>query len=185
MDEAVERDVRAYATERGFRGETIERWIRLSAEDGAALWELTRELRLGENQLRDLWEWAEEIAARDQRTLAATLAGDSLGAARRAPGGRHERLKAFKMSLRRLRFPSLARAEDRAAALIASLELPAGVRLSVPEFLEGDQVRAEIIASDAASLAAAARRLVDAATSPACEEIFELLSEAPDPSGSD
>lgn len=185
MDEAIERELRAYGRERGFRADTLERWIGLPPEDAEALWELTREMRLGENQLRDLWEWAEEIAVRDHRTLAAVLASEPLRAARRSAGGRNERLKAFKADLRRLRFPSLAKAEERAAALIANLDLPAGVRLHLPDFFEGDHVRAELIARDAAGLAAAARRLAAAAATPACEEIFELLSEAPDSTGSD
>jgi len=185
MDEELAGSIRVYAEQRGFHAESTERWLAMSNEDAAALWDLTRDLRLGENQLRDLWEWAEEIAARDRTTLAAVLASDSLLVARRIAGGRKDRLKAIKASLRRLRFPILARTQHRIGALIASLELPAGVRLSVPDFLEGDEVRAEIVARDPRSLAAAARRLEVAAATSACEEIFELLSEAPESSDSD
>ena len=185
MDEELEREIRAYARERGFHAETIERWVGMSGADARALWELAREMRLGENQLRDLLEWAEEVAARDRTTLAAVFACDPLRAARQGAGGRNDRLKALKASLRRLRFPTLAKTQDRIGELIAGLDLPPGVRLTVPDFLEGDDVRAEIVARDPASLAAAARRLADAAATPACGEIFELLSEAPESSGSD
>lgn len=185
MNDTLEGAIRAYTTERAFHADTCERWLSLAADDAGALWELTQELRLGENQLRDLWQWAEEIAARDRTTLAAVLTGAAVRAARQRPGGRSERLKASKAALRRLRFPGLAKTEDRIAALIAGLDLSPTVRLSVPDFLEGDELRAEIVARDAAGLAAAAHRLAQAAAQPACEEIFELLSEAPETSGSD
>jgi hypothetical protein len=178
MDETLERDIRAYGAERGFQRQTVDRWLQLSGADAAAIWELTRDLRLGENQLRDLWEWSEEIAARDGSTLATVLALEPVRLARRTAGGRNDRLKALKAALRRLRFPALTKTQDRINALIASLGLPAGVRLSVADLLEGDDLRAEIVARDPAGLEAGARALADAAATPACEEIFELLSGA-------
>ena len=185
MNESLEQEIRAYTGERGFHADTVERWIGLDDDGAAALWELTRELRLGENQLRDLWNWSEEIAARDRTTLAAVIGAAPLRAARRGAGGRNERLKAFKTGLHRLRFPRLVETTDRIAELIAGLELPAGVRLSVPDLLEGDEVRAEIVARDPAVLASAARKLAEAAATPACEKIFELLSEGAESTGSE
>jgi hypothetical protein len=180
MDDArLAAEICAYANERGFRAASVERWLALAVEDAAALWELVGALRLGENQARNLWEWAEEIAARDGTTMAKVLTAEAFRAALHGSGGRNDRLKAVKAHLRRRRFPTLARAEDRLAALIADLELPSGVKLSLPEFLEGDEVRVEIVAADAKSLLAAANRIAAAAATPACEEIFELLSEAP------
>jgi len=172
-------EISAYANERGFRSATVDRWVALAADDAAALWDLVSALRLGENQARDLWEWGEEIAARDGRTLAAVFAAQPLQEALHGSGGRNDRLKAVKAHLRRLRFPTLARTEDRLEALVGGLGLPRGVKLSLPEFLEGDEVRVEIVARDAKGLQAVATQLANAAATPACEEIFELLSHAP------
>jgi len=185
MDETIERQIRAYASERRFHSETVDRWLAKADEDVVALWELTRELRLGENQLRDLWDWAEEIAARDRKTIAAVFDSEPVRLALRSPGGRNDRVKALKSSLRRLRFPSLTKAQDRIGELVASMHLPPAVRFTVPDLLEGDDVRVEIVARNPAALAAAARSLADAASAPACGEIFELLSGTPDSSSSD
>lgn len=179
IDAHVEKAIRAYVAERGFHPTTLERWLELAPADAAALWELTRELRLGENQARDLWEWAEEIAARDQTSVAVVLA-DAIAAAG-GKGGRNERLKAIKSALRRLRFPALVAAEDRIATLVRALDLTRDVRLTVPEHLEGDEIRVEIVARDAAGLRAAADDLVRAASTSACEEIFDLLSDPLEP----
>lgn len=183
MDDArLAAEICVYSNERGFHAATVDRWLALPAQDAAALWDLISGLRLGENQARDLWDWSEEIAARDGTTMAAVLATEVVRSALRGSGGRNDRLKAVKACLRRLRFPNLARAEDRLATLIGSLALPRGVKLFVPEFLEGDEVRVEIVAGDAKSLHAAASQIAAAADTPACEEIFELLSGATEPS---
>lgn len=175
---SVDAEVRAYAAERKYHPATIDRWLRLASADRAALLELAQELRLGENQLRDLWEWAEEIAQRDGLSLATVLGAEAVAAARRRAVGRSDRLKLVKAALRRLRFPQLAAAEDRLAALVSELGLPPSVRVTAPESLEGDSIRIEIVADSAASLQDSAARLLAAAQSPACAAIFELLAGA-------
>lgn len=180
IEPLTENAIRAYAAERGFHQTTLERWLALAPVDAAALWDLTRELRLGENQAGDLWEWAEEIAARDRTTIAAVFA-DATVAGGGAKAGRGERLKAIKSALRRRRFPALVAAEERIAALVRTLGLPRSVRLVVPEHLEGDDIRVEIVARDADGLRAAAEALARAASTSTCEDIFELLSDPPEP----
>ena len=171
--------IRAYTGARAYSATTTERWFRLDAADGSALLQLATELRLGENQLRDLWDWAEEIAERDGVTLRHVLAAKPIVAARTRKLGRNDKLKAIKAALRRLRFPQLADSEDRLAGLIRTMELPRTVRVALPEHLEGDQVRIEITATSTAAWRAAAAALLAAAESPACTELFALLGEAP------
>ncbi len=171
--------IRAYAGARLYSAATIERWLQLVACDGEALLQLATELRLGENQLRDLWDWAEEIAERDGVTLSQVLAAEPLAKARARQLGRNDTLKVIKAALRRLRFPQLAAVEDRMAALIRALRLPPTISITLPEHLEGDQVRIEIVADSPALWRAAATALLAAADTPACAELFRLLSEAP------
>jgi len=172
--------LRAFTDERRYSTAAVERWLAMAPDDGAALLELARELRLGENQLRDLWDWAEEIATRDHLSVAHLLSVDPVRQARRARHvGRNDKLKLVKMALRRLRFPQLTSAETRLAALVRELNLPRNVRVRFPEFLEGDELRVEIVADSAASLAAAAERVGAAAGTDACKAIFVLLEEAP------
>ena len=170
----------AFTAERRYSAAAVERWSALKPEDGEALLELARELRLGENQLRDLWDWAEDIANRDHLSVARVLALEPVRLARRARHvGRNDKLKLIKTALRRVRFPQLAAAEERLAALIRELNLPRNVRVRVPEFLEGDELCVEIVADSTASLAAAADRLRAAADTATCKAIFQLLEEAP------
>jgi hypothetical protein len=168
-------DIRAYAAARRYSAATTERWLRIDPRDGEALLEVASELRLGENQLRGLWEWAEEIALRDGLAVAQVLRHEAILAARARPVSRNDRLRLVKAALRRLRFPQLVATEDRLAALIGALGLPRSVRMTLPDHLEGDEVRVEIVAQDPAALRAAALALQAAADRPGCAEIFRLL----------
>lgn len=174
----VRADIRTYATARSYSAATTERWLQLCPEDAKALLQLATELRLGENQLRGLWEWSEEIAQRDGLSLARVLQHDSVRAGLRSNVGRNDRLKLVKGALRRLRFPQLAAVEQQLAALIRELELPRNVRVTLPAFLEGESVRIEITADTDRAWLAAAVSLQAAAEHPACKRLFELLGEA-------
>jgi hypothetical protein len=175
----VQERIRAYTSRRGYSGAATQRWLRLAPPDGDALLQLAMELRLGEHQLRDLWEWAEEIAGRDALALHQVLASGPIVAARARDLGRNDKLKAIKAALRRARFPQLAALEERLAALIRSLRLPRQVHVHLPEYLEGNDVRIEIVADNAAALRDAAAALLAAADAAACAELFTLLAEAP------
>jgi hypothetical protein len=178
-DATIDAAFRAFAAERRYGDATVARWLTLVPRDGAALFALARELRLGDHQLRDLWEWAEEIATRDGSSLTQVLETDPVAAARRRALGRNDKLKQLKGVLRRLRFPQLAAVEDRLHALVRELGLPDTVRVTLPEFLEGDIIRIEIVAGSAAALRDAVAGLLAATRTPACEAIFDVLTEAP------
>jgi hypothetical protein len=125
-------------------------------------------------------EWAEEIAQRDHMSLAQVLAREAVAAPQRSRSlGRNDKLRLIKAALRRLRFPQLAATEERLATLVRELDLPRNIRVTFSEFLEGDEIRIEIVADSAASLKAAADRLRAAAGAPACTAIFQILEEAP------
>jgi ribonuclease D len=175
----VQTAIRAYTDARSYSAAITQRWLRLAPVDGEALLQLATGLRLGENQLRDLWEWAEEIAERDGLTLSQVLAAEPIAAVRARKLGRNDTLKAIKLALRRRRFPQLASVEDRLADLIRALELPRNVRIVLPEHLEGEQVHIEIVVDGVDTWRAAATALLAAANTPTCAELFTLLNEAP------
>ncbi len=172
--------IRAFAQERRYAPATLARWLALAPGDARALLALAQELRLGENQLRDLWDWAEEIGQRDGLSLEQVLLLDPVAMVRRTRNvGRNDKLKLIKAALRRVRFPQLAATEERLAELVRQLDLPRNIRVSLPDFLEGDEVRVEIVAESSATLRVAADRLRTVADTPTCQEIFRLLEEAP------
>jgi hypothetical protein len=107
------------------------------------------------------------------------LAAQPIAEARTRGLGRNDTLKAIKAALRRVRFPHLASVEEQLAGLVRDLGLPRNVRVMLPDFLEGDQVRIEIVAQSTAAWRAAAASLLAAAETTACSDLFTLLGEAP------
>ena len=57
--------IQDYALGKGFHPQIKERWLSWNANDGAALLEVALTLKAGENHVRDLMDWLEEIALRD------------------------------------------------------------------------------------------------------------------------
>ena len=61
----TEQAIQEYALSKGFHPHVMQRWLSWNANDGAALLEIALSLKAGENHLRDLMDWLEEIALRD------------------------------------------------------------------------------------------------------------------------
>lgn len=171
-----EQEIRAYARERRLRPDTEERWGRYSSADAAAVLALAAPLRLGDNQLRDFFDMLDDIAARRGISVAAVLDDPALREVAARDLGRSDRVKALKACLRRLRYPQLSAALDRLSRLRAELGLPSGARLELPENLEGDALTLSVRAASAAELRVKLQRLVRAAETPQCAEIFAILA---------
>jgi hypothetical protein len=178
---ATDAAIRACAADRHYAAATVARWLRLAPPDRAALLDLVHDLRPSEHQLRDLWDWAEEIAQRDATSIAAVLAVPAVTGARARSLGRNDRLRSLKAALRRVRYPQLSAAEDRLCTLVRALALPPSVRVVPPEHLEGDALRIEIVARNAATLRSAVAHLAAVMHTAACEELFALLAEPAEP----
>jgi len=171
--------IRALAAARRFSEATVERWLRLAETDRAVLLRLAERLRLGENQLRDLLDWSEEIAVRERCSIADVWRRESLASVLARPLGRNQMIAAVKLTLRALRFPQLAAAEARLAELIRQLKLPRAIQVHLPEHLEGNDVRIELTGRSAAALRDHAAALQRALCAPQVDEIFHALEEAP------
>lgn len=175
MNDRNEVRIRAYADQRGFKPGTLARWLEHSDDDAVALLELAAELRLGENQLLGVWTWSEEIALRDGLRLAEVLKAAEVQAIVQSSLGRNDKLERLRTALRRRRYPELTQAEETLSELVSRLNLPREVRVTWPPFLEGEDLRIEIVVRDPAGLARAAAALATAAATPEIEEIFDLL----------
>lgn len=172
-----ESEICDYAKERGFHRQTLERWLNLDQRDRDALAGLAFSLKVGENHLRDMMDWLEEIALRDRVTVTGILAGTAIEEIRTDPRlGRADKLKRIKEQLRRLRYPRLAGTEDEIRNRIRALKLHPEIRLSVPPGLEGGRLHVEFTAASSAELTTLSRKLSEAAAARLVPEIFELLS---------
>ncbi|HMA80169.1 MAG TPA: hypothetical protein VKR81_04740 [Candidatus Binatia bacterium] len=169
-----------YAKAKGFHRQTLERWLSWKAADRDALEEIVVSLKIGENHLRDMMEWLEEISLRDRVSISEILASRALVAVKTDPRlGRADRLKRIKEQLRRLRYPRLAGIEDAIRQKIQALKLPAEIRLSVPAGLEGGRLQVEFSATSLAELQSFTDRLSAAAASNFATDIFALMSGRP------
>jgi hypothetical protein len=173
----ADKAIRDYALAKGFRPQTLERWLAWEAADQEILHEIAVSLKVGENHLRDMMDWLEEISLRDDATIHEILARPAVVSIGTDPRlGRADKLKRIKEQLRRWRFPRLAAVEDSIRVKIQALKLPAEVRLSVPPGLEGGRLQVEFSAGSVAELRTFTQRLSDAASTAHTAEIFDLLS---------
>jgi len=166
-----------FAKARGFNQRTLDRWLSWAPADRDAMKEIAIELKIGENHLRDIMDWLEEISLRDRGSIGEILARQAIIAIRTDPRlGRADKLKRIKEQLRRWRFPRLAAAEDAVRQRIHALKLPGAIRLTVPAGLEGGRLQVEFGALSAVELQAQADALRTAAATQLAAEIFDLLS---------
>lgn len=171
--------IRDYAKARGFHTQTLERWLSWQPSDQVALAELAFALKIGENHLRDLMDWLEEIALRDQAPIHQVLGRTMVGDITTNPRlGRADRLKRLKEQVRRWRFPRLAETEDAIRTKIQALKLHPSVRLSAPPGLEGGRLQVEFSAASHEELNRLTAKLSNALEETVMAEIFELLSGA-------
>jgi hypothetical protein len=169
--------IRDYAKSKGFQPQTLTRWLDWSPHDRHALFTLAERLKIGDNHLRDLMDWLEEIALRDQCSIHEILAQKTITDIGSDPRlGRADKLKRIKERIRRLRFPRLTQIEDSIRARIQQLKLPSALRLSVPPGLEGGNLRVEFNASTAEELKTFAAQLTEVADRDSVREIFHILA---------
>jgi hypothetical protein len=134
----------AYAQEKRLTAQTLRRWQSWPESDQAALFPTVKDLQLNENQLRDFFDWLEEITARDSNTISRVWAHPEIQRALEAKLSRNDKLKAVKATLRRIRYPRLSRLEDDLRAAIKALDLGDRIRVSFPPELEGNEVTLEM-----------------------------------------
>ena len=125
-----ESEIQAYAQERGFHRQTLERWLGWKPKDRAALQDLAISLKASENHLRDMMDWLEEIALRDHIGIGDILAAKKFEELKTDPRlGRADRLKQIKEQLRRLRYPRLAATEEEIHKRVQALKLHPQIRI--------------------------------------------------------
>jgi hypothetical protein len=173
----TESAIRDYAKAKSFHWQTLDRWLAWQPEDQAALARIALPLKVGENHLRDMMDWLEEISLRDNAKIHQILTRPAICAIETGPRlGRADKLKRIKEQLRGWRFPRLAKMEESIRAKIQALKLPAEIHLSVPPGLEGGRLQVEFSAGSVAEFGKLCQSLNDAAAAALTGEIFDLLS---------
>jgi len=172
-----ETEIRQYGESKGFHLQTLERWLGWAPAARNALFHLAVDLKVGENHLRDLMDWLEEIALREQMVIEEILASKPIVDCASDPRlGRADKLKRIKDEIRRRRFPRLAQTEDAIRTRIHELKLHPEIRLMVPLGLEGGRLEVELSACSHDEFQRLVIKLADAASDNRVREIFALLA---------
>jgi hypothetical protein len=172
-----EPEIQEYAKEKAFHPQTLARWLAWEQPDRDALYRLAFALKIGENHLRDLMDWLEEISLRDGLQVRQILGNGAVSGVESDPRlGRADKVKRIKDQIRRRRFPRLAQTEDSIRARIQELKLQPEIRLTVPAGLEGGRLRIEFDAASQDELQRLTAKLADVTGKEAVREIFDLLA---------
>ena len=171
-----DQQILAYSKTRGFHHNTVERWLGLSGPDREALMTLAQGLDVGQNHLRDLLEWLEEIQLRDGVSFAEILSREELSRIMSDPRlGRNDKLKRLKDELRRLRFPRMARIEKEIHQRIREMKLKPQINVTVPPGLEGGVVTLTVKASSHDELKRLFGEVAQVVEGEGMKEVFLLL----------
>ena len=169
--------IAAYARRKRLSATTLARWQAWPETDRAALFSLLQDLQCGENHLKDLLDWLEEIAARDEQTVADMLERREIRGARATAGSRHDKLKAVKTVLRKLRYPRLTRLEENVRQAVKALDLGRTEQVSFPADFEGDEVTVSLTARNVHELRDGLARLQQRLDDGRFQRVFDALDE--------
>lgn len=118
----------------------LERWLAMDDASGGALLTIARNLGLRTGQIVSGLELLEEIAVREQTTVATVLGRDDIRGIANKAGSAPARASAFVEALRQIRFPRLRKTQTRLRAEIAALKLPGRISVDLPKDLGSDEL---------------------------------------------
>jgi hypothetical protein len=160
-----------------FPSSLLQRLLRWNRDDQDAFSVLVSGLKIGQNHQRDLIDWLEEIAIRDNVKISEVLRAEPLAKIESDPRlGRADKLKRIKEQVRRIRFPGLTECEDAVRNRIRQLRLEPEVHMTVPPGLEGGKVHIEFSAATVGEFKSCVRKLADAAAHESLNEALAILS---------
>ena len=149
----------------------------MAEADRKALLDLARGLKIGDNHMRDILDWTEEMQLRDGVTLSQAVWAKTVEPIWTDPRlGRSEKLRRIKDELRRLRFPRLVLAEREIQKRLRSLGLKSEIRVSVPPALEGGFLSIQLKSTSHEDLKRLVGELWPLVDRPEIREVFDLLN---------
>ncbi len=141
----MEDEVKRFVVEEEVSRSNIRRLAAFSANDRKAFLSLVSPLKLGENRLREVLTFLEEIAGRDQVTVEAVIGRPDIQSIlcqkEMTPSQRTEKVKTL---LTRFRYPRMHQLEERFEAKRKELNLPIGLTLRHAPYFEGKGLKIEL-----------------------------------------
>jgi ParB family chromosome partitioning protein len=141
---SMEEEIKRYVLKEEVSRTNIRRISSLSSKDRMALLSLISHLKLGENRLREILTFLEEIAKRDRLTIQEILKRPEIQAVlshqELTPPHRADRMK---KALLNLRYPRMHTMEEKFEKKRKELNLPSNLSLYHPPFFEGKGLKME------------------------------------------
>ncbi len=134
------------------------------------------ELSPSANTLQEILRLAGEIAARDQQELSRILSSSALASViEQEDLNRKQKQKLLRQSLEDLRYPELKKLRDELEYHQKTIRKECGLRLSLPEDLEGDSLTLEVSARSPEDFKALSLRFEELAEHPSTKAVFAIL----------
>ena len=169
--------IKEYAQRKRVSATTLARWQAWQDEDKAALLSLLQDLQCGENHLKGLLDWLEEIALRDTCSIVDILGRRELQKIQTMSGSRNDKLKAAKKTLRKIRYPRLTQLEENTCQAVKALDLGRAVQVSLPPDFEGDEITVSLKAKNVQELGDRLVQLQQRIEDGGFQRVFEALDE--------
>jgi len=170
----IDAQIRMLAAERRLPPSHLARWLAMDPASRGAMLEISRTVRLRTGQLMTAIETLEEIAVRENVTIAGILDHSAIRRIAGGPGSAPSRASALLEALRTLRYPLLKKMNEQLGAEISALKLPRGISIVLPKELASDEFTVSLRVRSAAELA----HLLEALdrSRPGLARIIEMLA---------
>jgi ParB family chromosome partitioning protein len=141
----LERGLQEYLVKETLSLSAAAHFLHLDQDGQRAILPLLETLRLGENHVKEIVSFVQEVSLRDGIAVSSLLAGDKIKeiiSSQETP--RPQRIEQLRKALKRMRFPRLTAMEERFADYKRSLSLPPQLSFYPPPFFEGEEFRMEL-----------------------------------------
>ena len=146
----------------------------LSREEALAFLDVFEELKLSQNKQREIIRLVREIAAREDLQALHVLQGEDIRAIVDSPGfNRNEKGSMLRVYLKRRRFPTLVKAEERFLRDLKALKLNEDVYITPPPYFEGDRYTLRMTFKNLEGFNKGRRTLNAIAKNPALKRLLE------------
>jgi ParB-like chromosome segregation protein Spo0J len=141
----LEQGLQEYLVRKNLSLSTSVLFLYLDKEDQQAILPLLEALQPGENRVKEIVSFLQEISLRDGVSLSSLLAWKDIAMILSdQETQRPQRIEQLRRVLREMRFPRLTAMEDKFAEYKQSLSLPPQISFHPPPFFEGEEFRMEL-----------------------------------------
>jgi hypothetical protein len=149
-------------------------FLEFTAEEQTEIGRVIRELKLGENTLKEVLTLIREISLRDGLTVRRLIQGEIEGIASDTNSSQVHRSQQVRRRLREMRYPQLTELESTFRGKRKGLGLSPVISLQPPPYFEGDGLRVEFRFRNVGEFKGIISKLMEASEKRELGEMLEL-----------